>query len=72
MPAITRGSESASKLAFMPDKALFWKPNLQWFKEYGSKIAPITAIPAGSAAYTYLDTFNDFGKITDSRSQYRN
>jgi hypothetical protein len=71
MPYITRGSSRAKSFAFMPGKEILWKPNLQWFKEYASKVAPFTAVPAGSAAYTYLDTFNDFGKITDPRSDYR-
>lgn len=50
---------------------LMWKPNLEWFKSYGTKIAPITAIPAGTAASQYFNIVDDFDDITSSRSPFR-
>lgn len=49
----------------------FWKPNKQWFIDYGSKIAPITVIPAGTAAYNNFTVVDAFNKATDPRSPYR-
>lgn len=73
MPRLTRGAAEASKIAFLPggeSSAMFWKPNVQWLKEFGGKIAPITAIPAGTAASQYFDIVSDFETITSPRSPF--
>lgn len=73
MPKLTKGTLEASKVAFLPGgggSALFWKPNVQWIKEYAQKIAPITAIPAGTAASQYFDIVSDFQTITAPRSPF--
>ncbi len=71
MPFITRGSTQAMSRAFMPNATLFMKPNLGWFKDFGTKVVPLTSIPAATSASTYFDIFSDFDKITDTRSPYR-
>lgn len=72
-PALTRGATRSVGAAFLPQNGLlpFWKPNLQWVKEYAAKVAPLTAIPAATSASTYMDVFNDFNEITGSRSPFR-
>ena len=50
---------------------LLWKPNIEWVKSYASKIAPITAVPAGTAASQYFNVVNDFDEITSTRSPFR-
>jgi hypothetical protein len=49
----------------------FWKPNKQWFIDYGSKVAPITVIPAGTAAYNNFTVVDAFNRATDPKSPYR-
>ncbi len=50
---------------------LFWKPNIEWIKKYATIIAPITAVPAGTAASQYFNVVNDFDEITSTRSPFR-
>ncbi|MCW2922791.1 MAG: hypothetical protein JWM98_195 [Thermoleophilia bacterium] len=50
---------------------MLWKPNIGWIKSYASKIAPITAIPAGTAASQYFNVVSDFDDITSARSPFR-
>lgn len=50
---------------------MFFKPNMEWIKAYAGKIAPITAVPAGTAASQYFNIVDDFGEITGSRSPFR-
>lgn len=50
---------------------LFFKPNIEWIKQYAGKIAPITAVPAYTSASTYYNIVNDFDEITSSRSPFR-
>jgi len=70
--AATAGAMAlAPRLSGLPTANLFMKPNIQWIKEYAYKIAPITAFPAGTAAFNYLDVFGAFGEVTESRSPYR-
>jgi hypothetical protein len=54
----------------MPQVELFAKPNMQWFKEYATKIVPLTGIPAGTAASQYFSIVDDFEKITSPRSPF--
>lgn len=70
---LTRGGEKASRIAFMPENGFvqFWKPNKQWFIDYASKVAPITAVPAGTAAYNNFTVVDAFNQATDARSPYR-
>jgi hypothetical protein len=50
---------------------LFMKPNVEWVKKYATTIAPITAVPAGSAASQYFNIVNDFDEITAAKSPFR-
>lgn len=50
---------------------MFWKPNIEWIKKYAGTIAPITAVPAGTAASQYFNIVNDFDEITGARSPFR-
>ena len=50
---------------------LLMKPNIEWIKKYATTIAPITAVPAGTAASQYFNIVNDFDEITNSRSPFR-
>jgi hypothetical protein len=50
---------------------LFLKPNIEWVKKYATTIAPITAVPAGTAASQYFNIVDDFDDITSSRSPFR-
>ena len=70
---LTQGQISATGEAtgVLAKNELFWKPNVEWIKKYGTTIAPITAIPAYTSASTYFNIFNDFDEITSSRSPFR-
>lgn len=50
---------------------LLMKPNIEWIKKYATVIAPITAVPAGTAASQYFNIVNDFDEITNARSPFR-
>jgi hypothetical protein len=50
---------------------LLMKPNIEWIKKYASTIAPITAVPAGTAASQYFNIVDDFDDITSTRSPFR-
>lgn len=71
---LTQRSQLAAEGAggILSRNQLFWKPNIEWIKKYGSTIAPITAIPAGTAASQYFNVVNDFDEITGDRSPFRN
>jgi hypothetical protein len=70
---LTQGSIRANGGAggVLAKNQLFWKPNIEWIKKYASTIAPITAVPAGTAASQYFNVVNDFDEITGSRSPFR-
>jgi hypothetical protein len=70
---LTSGQVSASGEAtgILGKNQLFWKPNIEWVKKYAGTIAPITAVPAGTAASQYFNIFNDFDEITAARSPFR-
>jgi hypothetical protein len=71
MRPLTNAMAGTNALAHMADdQTLFWKPNWKWMKEFGMKVVPFTATPAYLSASTYFNTFNDIGKITDSRSPF--
>lgn len=71
VPKLTHGAEGAIGAAFLPqDKALFFKPNMNWLKDYGSKVAPYTTLPAGMSASTYFDIVSDFETITSPKSPF--
>lgn len=72
-PQLTKGATEASAHAFLPSEGIihFRKPNSQWVKEFASRVVPITAAPGATAAYNYLDVFNDFGQITGPRSPFK-
>jgi len=70
-PRLTRGAESAAKLAFMPSGGMFQKPNIQWMKEFAFKVAPVTGGIAGGAASQYFNIVSDFQTITQPYSPYR-
>lgn len=50
---------------------LLMKPNVEWLKKYATTIAPITAVPAGTAASQYFNIVDDFDDITGTRSPFR-
>lgn len=50
---------------------LLMKPNVEWVKKYATTIAPITAVPAGTAASQYFNIVSDFDDITAPRSPFR-
>lgn len=50
---------------------LLMKPNIEWIKKYAGTIAPITAVPAGTAASQYFNIVDDFDDITATRSPFR-
>jgi hypothetical protein len=50
---------------------LLMKPNIEWIKKCATTIAPITAVPAGTAASQYFNIINDFDEITNARSPFR-
>ncbi|MCW2927187.1 MAG: hypothetical protein JWM86_1155 [Thermoleophilia bacterium] len=50
---------------------MLMKPNIEWIKKYATTIAPITAVPAGTAASQYFNIVNDFDDITSTRSPFR-
>jgi hypothetical protein len=66
--AASAESGAASGLAKMD---FLMKPNMEWIKKYGSVIAPITAVPAGTAASQYYNIVSDFETITSPRSPFR-
>lgn len=70
---LTAGQISATGEAtgILGKNQMFWKPNIEWVKKYAGTIAPITAIPAGTAASQYFNVFNDFDEITATRSPFR-
>lgn len=70
---LTSGQVSATGEAtgILGKNQLFWKPNVEWIKKYAGTIAPITAVPAGTAASQYFNIFNDFDEITATRSPFR-
>ncbi len=70
--AATIGGVATAKLFTKGDGLIsFWKPNKQWLIDYGSKVAPITVIPAGTAAYNNFTVVDAFNRATDSKSPYR-
>ncbi len=57
--------------ALLAKNELLMKPNIEWIKKYATTIAPITAVPAGTAASQYFNIVNDFDEITNARSPFR-
>lgn len=70
---LTQGSIAANGGAggILAKNELLMKPNIEWIKKYATTIAPITAVPAGTAASQYFNIFNDFDEITNARSPFR-
>ena len=70
---LTQGSIAANGGAggILSKNQLLMKPNIEWIKKYATTIAPITAVPAGTAASQYFNIFNDFDEITNARSPFR-
>jgi hypothetical protein len=70
---LTQGSIAANggTGGLLAKNELFMKPNIEWVKKFATTIAPITAVPAGTAASQYFNIFNDFDEITAARSPFR-
>ncbi len=70
---LTQGSIAANGGAggILSKNQLLMKPNIEWIKKYATTIAPITAVPAGTAASQYFNIVNDFDEITAARSPFR-
>lgn len=68
MGAAGRATE---RIGLLQANRTLFKPNAEWFKEYASKIAPVTVIPAGAAASQYFNIVSDFDQITGTRSPWR-
>lgn len=70
---LTQGSIAANGGAggILSKNQLLMKPNIEWIKKYATTIAPITAVPAGTAASQYFNIVNDFDEITNARSPFR-
>jgi hypothetical protein len=70
---LTQGSIAANGGAggILAKNELLMKPNIEWIKKYATTIAPITAVPAGTAASQYFNIVNDFDEITNPRSPFR-
>lgn len=70
---LTQGSIAANGGAggILAKNGLLMKPNIEWIKKYATTIAPITAVPAGTAASQYFNIVNDFDEITGARSPFR-
>ena len=74
--AATLNTSESSKLVYnaanrLANNDLLFKPNLAWIKKYATTIAPITAVPAGTAASQYFNIVSDFDDITAARSPFR-
>jgi hypothetical protein len=70
---LTQGSLAANggTGGLLAKNQLFMKPNIEWVKKYATTIAPITAVPAGTAASQYFNIVDDFDDITNARSPFR-
>ena len=70
---LTQGGFNAQgeAVGLLAKNDLLLKPNIEWVKKYATTIAPITAVPAGTAASQYFNIVDDFDDITNARSPFR-
>lgn len=59
-----------AKSSTLAANQLMAAPTTSWIRDFGMRIAPITAAPAGAAAYQYASSVDDFDKITDAKSPF--
>ncbi|MCW2960782.1 MAG: hypothetical protein JWM90_1169 [Thermoleophilia bacterium] len=68
--ATSHASINGGPASFLTKNNSFIKPTWQWIKEFGGKIAPITAVPAYMSASTYYDIVSDFSAITKPNTTF--